>query len=144
MKKYTETKNRAPFDWNAALSKDCKDMNLREAGQLKKRSESWVTCACGNQCEIIPREKDGTPLNKKLDKLGVKFHLEGVYEMYNNLANSQRTSGQASLGYMRLANNSRRKAIRTLKRIEILSGKLIETEILKAKNTLIKFGYKIS
>lgn len=144
MKKYTETKNRAPFDWNTALSKDCKEMELKEASQLIKRSQVWVTCACGNQCAIIPRDKDGEPINKKLYDLGVKFHSDGVYEMYNNLSDSKKTSGERGLTYIRAANKYRKRAIKTLKKIEILSGKLIEEEIIKAKNLLTEFGYKIN
>jgi hypothetical protein len=34
MKKYTETKNRKPFDWFEALSKDCSKMTVKESERL--------------------------------------------------------------------------------------------------------------
>lgn len=144
MKKYTEVKNKAPFDWNAALSKDCKDMKLVEASKMINKSQTWVTCACGNQCAIIPRDNEGEPLNKRLNSLGVDFHSEGVYEMYKNLADYTKTSGDAGKFYLKQANKYRKKAIRILKKIEIVSGKLVEEEIIKAKKLLTEFGYKIS
>ena len=43
----------------------------REEAMLLSRS--WVTCACGNTCSIIPRFKSGKPKNNKLFKYGVLF-----------------------------------------------------------------------
>lgn len=35
---------------------------------------SWVTCACGNQCAIIPRDSYGEPLDVVLADLGFEFN----------------------------------------------------------------------
>ena len=36
-------------------------------------AQSWVTCACGNQCKIIPRNDNGEPKDRQLKNLGVAF-----------------------------------------------------------------------
>jgi len=69
MTTYTETQGKAPFDWNAALKSRKKDWL-----DLYKRSASWVTCACGNQCDVIPRGWMGIPDDDALEVLGFDFH----------------------------------------------------------------------
>jgi len=38
-----------------------------------KHSMEWVTCACGNQCELVPRDTDGAPFDSLLHRLGQEF-----------------------------------------------------------------------
>lgn len=45
---------------------------------LVNESKEWVTCACGNQCVIIPRNDSGSPVDRKLFDLGVRFHRSVV------------------------------------------------------------------
>src|SRR6266853_2146737 len=75
-KTFAETQGIAPFDWNKALddvisvSPDNDTCNY-----LANKAESWVTCACGNQCAIIPRYDDeGEPRDCDLADLGYKFY----------------------------------------------------------------------
>ena len=59
------------FDWNEFLSLDyISDGQWRDAVEL---ANDWVTCACGNQCATIPRNKSGRPNDEKLMRLGAKF-----------------------------------------------------------------------
>jgi hypothetical protein len=37
------------------------------------KSENWITCACGNQCDIIPRNGNGKPDDPLLLELGIRF-----------------------------------------------------------------------
>lgn len=72
-KTYAETQGEAPIDWNKFLAnppeKDSYDHMV--AADL---SGEWVTCACGNQCAIIPRhEYKGSPMDAELAKLGLDF-----------------------------------------------------------------------
>ena len=154
MKKYVETKSKKPFDWNKTLAKDCKDMKESELEKLRNLSASWVTCACGTQCAIIPRAKKDThdhnqhePLDDKLSTLGANFHSEGVHEMAAQLGNYFTTHGDVWANdrkeYLKNANAARLKAIRILKQIEKRSSQLIEAEIIKAKNVLKQFGYTV-
>jgi len=79
MKTYSEEKNRPAFDWNKNLDALIagEEMSLEKLKELDDISGSWVTCACGNQCAIIPRNKAvGYPLDKKLHELGLDFCLE--------------------------------------------------------------------
>ena len=156
MKRYSETKSKAPFDWNKALSKDCKDMSEKEAKKLSNLAKSWVTCACGNQCSVIPRGLSntngdvpkGAPIDDQLRNLGASFHDDGVNEMYMALSNYHTTSNEGAwatdkAGYLKEANKFRLKALNILKRIDKRSSILINEEINKAKETLEQFGYTI-
>lgn len=71
MKKYVETQGKAPFDWNAFLVKF--EYTKEELTEGLTLARSWVTCACGNLCDIIPREQEGAPEDMYLASLGQKF-----------------------------------------------------------------------
>jgi len=71
MKTYAEANKKKPFDWNKFLSK--KKISEKQWHDAYRLSTSWVTCACGNQCDIIPRMVDGHPKDKKLAFLGYTF-----------------------------------------------------------------------
>jgi hypothetical protein len=76
MKTYNEEFNNETFDWNGAIESALKnDIELDGTAhdKLVLKAESWVTCACGNQCAIIPRELDGTPYDDTLRRLGIDF-----------------------------------------------------------------------
>jgi hypothetical protein len=75
MKKYTETKGERLFDWNKFLENPPKKGSEEHLGTCNL-SEDWVTCACGTQCEIIPRDVVGMPLDDKLRRLGLQFYTE--------------------------------------------------------------------
>lgn len=68
MKTYSETQGQEPFDWNKALNARKKDWHY-----LEIIAGLWVTCACGNQCDAIPRDNDGCPEDNILRYLGVCF-----------------------------------------------------------------------
>jgi hypothetical protein len=76
-------------------------LRSRYSSDLKQLAASWVTCACGNQCSIIPRSMSGMPSDIKLQKLGQKFF---------NLVETWRWSD----------------ALNTLEEIEVWSAQLIE------------------
>lgn len=71
-KTYIETVGGKPFDWWDALNNPEKykddDVDLPEI------SGDWITCACGNQCDVIPRESSGKPKDLILIDLGYEFH----------------------------------------------------------------------
>lgn len=69
-KTYAETKGEAPFDWNKALSNP-PEIGSDEHIKMIGLAGSWVTCAVGNQCAIIPREV--APIDVELTNLGSKF-----------------------------------------------------------------------
>lgn len=115
MKNYTTTKGELPINWSKLLNRDCKTMEYYETVEMSSNASSWVTCACGNQCAIIPRD-EGTskPNDTKLRNLGLRF--------YNNI---QHMSAYVSDKKIDLANKHRRKAINTLNKIEKRSSELI-------------------
>lgn len=76
---YSEDRSVPKFNWFKALEKanSLKANNsLPESfsDELCKKANSWVTCACGNQCSMIPRSGfDGKPSDETLAKLGLQF-----------------------------------------------------------------------
>lgn len=68
---FSVTEKEPFYDWNKALSYQ----RVLPAAILKEMADlasSWVTCACGNQCAIIPRHGD-CPDDTGLARLGGKF-----------------------------------------------------------------------
>lgn len=123
-KTYAETRGKKPFDWNRFLAKKkFTDDELMEADEL---AGNWVTCACGNQCSIIPRVKGhyksaGEPKDYQLYELGLDFS-HAVSDM------AQYYGGDTG-GF----EEARDEAIQTLAVIEKRSAVLI-AQILKKKN----------
>lgn len=76
MKTFTETKGRRPFNWFAAL-KDAKAglLSPEELANMRGLAGEWVTCACGNLCERIPRMTfSNAPEDPHLAELGSLFY----------------------------------------------------------------------
>lgn len=80
MKTYSEVEGKKPFDWNKALNSKINTQIYW--GKLFKKANRWVTCACGNQCHIIPRSI-GIPVDTKLRTLGNIFthHINNNYKI---------------------------------------------------------------
>ncbi len=70
-KTHAQASGKRPFDWNKFLNK--KKFTFRDWSRAIDRAESWATCACGNQCDIIPRSNCGGPIDKNLYALGMQF-----------------------------------------------------------------------
>lgn len=82
IKTYIESKGGDPFDWyKFLLEGPFTSTSLMDA---KEKAGRWPTCACGNQCDIIPRFeagrdnpgygwKTGEPFDERLRQLGLKF-----------------------------------------------------------------------
>lgn len=85
-KTFAETQGKKRFDWNAFL--DFADRHGIQSPQINwhiadKLARSWVTCACGNQCAVIPRAGadaesglGGAPDDRRLRNLGLDFMYE--------------------------------------------------------------------
>lgn len=67
-KTYSEEEGKEAFDWNKALS--AKNISNETWEFLEKKARSWTTCACGNQCAILPRMVSGRPVDYLLATLG--------------------------------------------------------------------------
>lgn len=82
MKTYSEHAGKEPFNWRIALS--VPDISDYEWAKLSTRSQSWTTCACGNQCYIIPRRTDNAaPIDKVLSLLGGNEGFHGAIKDKN-------------------------------------------------------------
>ena len=70
---YTESKKQTPFDWNAFLNK--KTRTEEEWVEAAILADDWVTCACGNLCDSIPRLSfSGCPVDNTLRNFGSDFY----------------------------------------------------------------------
>lgn len=69
---YAEAVGEEPFDWNKLLEET--DTNSFEWNIAMVLSDDWVTCACGNQCKAIPRNRSGMPVDDELAELGLDFN----------------------------------------------------------------------
>jgi hypothetical protein len=110
------------FDWNKFLKNAIRrktPMDMEEHYKAIDRSKSWVTCACGNQCSIIPRDSVGAPIDNDLADLGKQFFWD-------------------------IKNENWTKAKNTLRQIEIKSIQLIQEEANKSMQILSDLGYKVS
>ena len=122
-KSYCEASGRTPFNWGRFLRR--KRYTVAELEKARRLSGEWVTCACGNQCDVIPRNTIGEerylanryvsknePLDDQLGDLGMQFHQAIV-----NL--------QVDIETPRPFLRSRNKAASILRRIERRSAKLV-------------------
>lgn len=78
MKTYTEKEGREKFDWFEWLERlksveKLEEYPLQDIEEKAESAQSWVTCAVGNQCDIIPRDNGGAPRDFKLSCLGCRF-----------------------------------------------------------------------
>lgn len=75
MTTFAETSGKKTFDWNNFLDRAIAgDITHDEWFNATKLSENWITCACGNQCDIIPRNSSGEPNDSILFVYGVQFN----------------------------------------------------------------------
>lgn len=88
MKTYAESRNVPTFDWNDFLRRaKANQITQTESEDASVVAGSWVSCACGNQCDAIPRYKEsdlveageeftqiGEPKDAELSRLGMIFH----------------------------------------------------------------------
>lgn len=87
-KTYAETQGATPFDWNAALNAAIeKEPTRQKRFELEEKASSWVTCACGNTCAIIPRSRykytNDAPVDVELLELGLWFNTSVVNQNWN-------------------------------------------------------------
>ena len=73
-----------PFDWNDFLDRGNRgQINGWELNRARSLSGDWITCACGNQCDVIPRYESGCPIDEELYHLGLRFHSCIAKENYS-------------------------------------------------------------
>jgi len=87
-KVYAQTRGEKRFNWNRFLNPKAIKSHSEEAwNTAAHHAGRWATCACGNQCAVIPRGdydgfshdqaryiQRGEPLDLKLSDLGMAFH----------------------------------------------------------------------
>ena len=119
MKTYAETKKKPKFNWYDFLNRAIKGkISDSEIANAQDDAANWVTCACGNQCSILPRDEDGEPYDDFLAELGSDFSYE-------------------------IDDQNWKDALNILNKIEKRSALLINKEIKKMSKALEDNGYKV-
>lgn len=129
LKPYSVSRGKPFINWweelkvmRQIVEKEYRDRTAEEKKKLNylaRQASDWVTCACGNQCEIIPRDNrrfglssnpNAAPKDNVLADLGVKFYSDVSLENVN-------------------------AAEETLQKIEERSAYLIKEELKKRNGT---------
>lgn len=89
---YAKTQGERPFNWKRFLLK--KRYTWDDLDNAYWRATDWVTCACGNQCSIIPRGvqygwssfQPAAPVDSRLRRDGLSFatHIENMAHYRNS------------------------------------------------------------
>ena len=118
MKTYSESQKIDNIDWNQVLTglEYGDDDFVDNLDHYEKASNDWVTCAVGNQCDVIPRSEVGAPEDKILSDLGQTFATRFATLAYNIQNNS---------GHHRLISEGVGDCYSTLSAIEERSTTLI-------------------
>lgn len=118
LKTYAETQGELPFDWLRWLQHVRINIGKNKLEKILHLAANWPTCACGNQCSVIPRYPHyydpksvgpDAPLDDNLRDLGMAFYCYVKGMRYNDYFE-----------------RNRKNALETFKQIEVRS-----TEILK-------------
>jgi len=104
---YSQARGKEPIDWYNELTQP--SISQHRWRKLKPLAREWVTCACGNLCDVIPRDHSGMPIDLTLAKLGTQFNANIIRE-------------------------NKEMALETLDQIEIRSQEIID-EINASNNT---------
>ena len=81
-----EKKGKTVFDWNAFFAKT--NFTIDEIANASSLAGDWITCACGQQCSVIPRggpdgsDSSSEPMDPELSELGMKFY-KSITRMYS-------------------------------------------------------------
>jgi len=75
---YSQKKLKGTINWTSFLAKAVAGKYTQDSHRFEyefaiDKALSWVTCACGNQCAAIPRDKKGMPDDWLLMDLGSEF-----------------------------------------------------------------------
>jgi hypothetical protein len=74
-KTFAETQGKENFNWFKFLNQ--KEISEKDWFDAELLSKDWITCACGNQCSLIPRSGYlNHPWDDELRSLGFLFNLQ--------------------------------------------------------------------
>lgn len=100
MSTYCEDKSYThPANWNARIQiGKGRNMSAFERMLWSHEASSWVTCAVGNLCSVIPRDMFGAPCDNYLRFLGQQFsgaiHEDKFEEAGHILEKIEKRSGE--------------------------------------------------
>jgi hypothetical protein len=61
------------FNWFLFLDQKFSDISPAELHRASTLAASWVTCACGQLCRVLPRDCNNAPEDKTIRNLGLEF-----------------------------------------------------------------------
>jgi|SRR5690606_7368950 len=114
-------------------------------------ANNWVTCACGNLCDVIPRLDDGEPIDDELSDLGVTFAnlISDVAGIANSIdiIEEDYLEDRDAIYLKELKKEYKetmKKVAKTLNKIEKRAARIIVQEERKAIKVLEKLGWSIN
>ena len=85
-KSYAETKSDYVYNWPNIIHNIKHGFYTEsEKQEWVKAAHSWVTCACGSQCESLSRGLEGEPLDGRLNFHGNCFFRE-IHASFSDIA----------------------------------------------------------
>lgn len=98
-KTYMEAQQGDTWNWHEFLANAVKNgVDDKAAIEAYHRASQWVTCAVGNQCDRIPRDDKGGPIDDQLYALGIWFFdhitLRDWREAQKELQRIEKRAGQ--------------------------------------------------
>jgi hypothetical protein len=77
------------FDWFAFLAQDVNELSLDILDEANHLADNWVTCACGQLCQALPKEFGNQPADPELADLGMQFARK-INDMIHDICNETR------------------------------------------------------
>lgn len=74
---FTEANEIKTIDWPVLIAWGQDDeLSTDEHNMAIELAGSWVTCAAGRQCAVLPRQENGQPVDYILHDLGTTFYYD--------------------------------------------------------------------
>jgi len=79
------------FDWFAFLDQDIESISQDHLEEANSLADNWVTCACGQLCAALPRDRGNCPEDEKLYELGMDFayKISEVLDTQSNIVKNE-------------------------------------------------------
>ena len=79
------------FNWFTFLNQDIESISQDHLEEANALADNWVTCACGQLCEALPRVSGNCPKDGKLFELGMNFanKMSEVLDTQSNIVRNE-------------------------------------------------------
>ena len=139
------TKKKTEINWYEVIKLSPEEF-LEKDNIYIDAADNWITCACGNLCDVIPRLDNGEPIDDELADLGVTFSnlISEVADIAYDISIIEEDHDAIYLKELKKEyKETMKKVAKTLNKIEKRAAKIIVQEERKAIKVLEKLGWSI-